>query len=534
MNESSEQPTTTKKDQIREAAEASLETFIRLVHPLRVLGSVHIEVIDWWTRPGAKSHQLLLLPRDHGKSALVAYRVAWEITKNPAIRILYVSSTNNLASKQLKFIKDILTSPIYQYYWPDMVHKEEGKREKWTEQEFSVDHPLRRKEAVRDPTVFTAGLTTSITGLHCDIAVLDDVVVDDNANNQEGRTKVANQASYLASIMGAEDRQWVVGTRYHPKDLYSDFISTTYEVYDENGNLEKEEELFEVFQREVEDKGDGTGEFLWPRQQRFDGKWFGFDRNILARKRSQYSDKAKFRAQYYNNPNLSGGSSFDPKDFQYYNPKLLTQDMQGWYYNGNKLNVSAAIDFAFSLKKRADYTCIVVVGVDSHHNYYILDIDRFKTQLISDYYDRMLRLHQKWGFRKLRAEISVAQEIIVKDLKDNYIRPNGLLLTINEHRPTRHMGTKEERIEAVLQPKYANKQIYHYIGGNCQTLEEELLQARPAHDDIKDCLSSAIEDAVPPSGGFMGGARSRPGRVRVNGQSYATSELTNKRFGGIG
>jgi len=27
-----------------------------------------------------------------------------------------------------------------------MVHQEEAKREKWTEREISVDHPLRKKE----------------------------------------------------------------------------------------------------------------------------------------------------------------------------------------------------------------------------------------------------------------------------------------------------------------------------------------------------------------------------------------------------
>src|SRR6478735_11297992 len=97
-----------KKDQIRAQAEGSLEAFIRLVHPRRVLGSIHVDVINWWTREDAKSYQLVLLPRDHGKSAMVAYRVAWEITRNPTVRVLYISSTANLAEKQLKFIKDIL------------------------------------------------------------------------------------------------------------------------------------------------------------------------------------------------------------------------------------------------------------------------------------------------------------------------------------------------------------------------------------------------------------------------------------------
>jgi hypothetical protein len=189
-----------KRDLIRLQAEGDLESFIRLVHPQRVLGAVHSELIRWWTREDAKSHQLTLLPRDHMKSALIAFRVAWEITKNPCVRVLYISSTANLAEKQLKFIKDILTSDIYTFYWPEMLHRDEGKREKWTSTEFSVDHPLRKAEAVRDPTVFTGGLTTTITGLHCDIAVLDDVVIRENAYTEDGRDKVKGQYSLLSSI----------------------------------------------------------------------------------------------------------------------------------------------------------------------------------------------------------------------------------------------------------------------------------------------------------------------------------------------
>src|SRR5258708_25323773 len=132
-----------KREERRHLAESSLEEFIKLVHPNRLLGNIHREVISWWTSSNAKSHQLLLLPRDHMKSALIAYRVAWELTRDPSLRILYISSTRNLAIKQLKFIKDILTDATYRTYWPNMFNKEEAKREKWTENEISVDHPRR-------------------------------------------------------------------------------------------------------------------------------------------------------------------------------------------------------------------------------------------------------------------------------------------------------------------------------------------------------------------------------------------------------
>src|SRR3989304_4428807 len=136
----------TKTDLIRQAAEGDLLTFIKLVAPHRVLGACHEEIISWWTRENAGDHQLLLMPRDHQKSALVAYRVVWEITKNPEITILYVSATATLAEKQLYFIKNILDSKIYRRYWPEMIHPDEGKREIWNAREIAVDHPKRKLE----------------------------------------------------------------------------------------------------------------------------------------------------------------------------------------------------------------------------------------------------------------------------------------------------------------------------------------------------------------------------------------------------
>ena len=68
-------------------------------------------------------------------------------------------------------------------------------------------------------------------------------------------------------------------------------------------------------------------------------------------------------------------------------------------------------------------------------------------------------------------------------------------LSVEEFRPSRWQGSKEERILAILEPRYTNKQIWHPRSGNIQILEEELVFANPSHDDVKDSLSSAIEMA---------------------------------------
>lgn len=504
------------KDEIRETAEADLLAFIRLLAPHLALGQCHIELINWWQSTARKQNRIVLFPRGHLKSKLMAYKTAWELTKNPADTILYISATAGLAEKQLYLIKMILTSPTYQKYWPDMVHPEEGKRERWTVNEIAVDHPLRKKEGIRDPSVKAVGLTGNITGFHATKIKLDDIVVPKNAYTEDGRGKVAALVSQLASIEEPESEMDCVGTRYHGKDQYATFLEQTYFVYDENGEPVREEPLWDSYMRVVET----NGVFLWPRTRRDDGKAFGFDANVLSKIKAKYEDVTQYFAQYYNNPNDPGNARIDRTKFQYYDRRFLTNENDRWYINGKRLNVFAGMDFAYSLAKKADFTTLVVVGIDEDNFYYILDIYRFKTGKINQYFEVILDSYRKWGYRKIRCETTTAQAVIVRDLKENYIVPNNLALIVDEYHPTRHQGSKEERIAATLEPKYDNQQVWHYKGGETNNLEEELIQARPQHDDIKDGLTAAIDICQAPP----------KRRQRVERSSNV---IYHSRFGGV-
>lgn len=512
------------RDEIRQMAEDDLLLFARLINPNRVYGAVHEEIFRWWTREEAKDNQLVLLPRDHQKSHCVAVRVAWEITRDPATTILYVSATAGLAEKQLYAVKNILTSKIYRRYWPEMVHEQEGKRERWTTTEICVDHPLRAKEGVRDSTIYAAGLTTNVTGFHCQIAVLDDLVVPTNAYTASGRESVAAMYSQLSSIETTDAKEWVVGTRYHPDDLYNSLLDMEEEIYNMDGELIDAKKVYEVFERVVEDSvsRDGSGEFLWPRQRRDDGKYFGFDAAQLARKRAKYQDKSQFYAQYYNDPNDPLNAPIVRDWFQYYDKKNIECINGNWYYKDRRLNIIAAIDFAFSVRKKSDFTAIVVIGVDFENNIYVLDIIRFKTDMIKTMFEKLLEVHNKWDFRKVRAEVSVGQGTIVTQFRE-YMKDYGVFFSIDEHRPTRHDGTKEERIDMALRPRYENLTVWHYKGGNCQLLEEELGLAHPEHDDMKDALASAVSIAKAPM----------RQRAKQKSNVIPMGAIGSHRFGGI-
>ena len=477
----------TEKELVRQAAEEDLLTFIRLVAPHRVLGSVHEELCAWWQRQDAKDNQLVLLPRDHQKSAMIAYRVAHHITKYPEATVLYVSATANLAEKQLKAVKDVLLSDIYRFYWPEMVNEMEGKRERWAADEISVDHPKRKAEGIRDATIKAAGITANVTGLHCSVAILDDVVVPDNAYSQIGRDQVRAFYSQLSSIESTGAKEWAVGTRYHPGDLYKDMMEMTEAYYDDVTEDDVELEVYETFERTVEI----NGEFLWPKQRRTDGKTFGFDQKELARKKAKYLDITQFYAQYYNNPNAVETQLIDRSRFNYYEKDKIENFSGAWYFGDKLLHVYAAMDFAYTVNHNSDYTVIAVVGVDEDNNYYVLDIDRFKTNKISVMYDRAESVFRKWRFKKMRCEVVAAQRLIVSQFRD-YMRSQNIVFTIDEYNPPKTMN-KAERIASILEPRYTNNQIWHYKGGNCQVLEEELIMNNPEHDDVKDALAACVE-----------------------------------------
>lgn len=508
--------------ELRDMAREDLYFFAKLVNPGYVYGDIHRECFKWmqnysiYGQSEDNSNKLIMLPRAHLKSHMVATWAAWIITRHPEISILYLSATAELAEKQLFSIQNILGSTIYQRYFPEYINPQEGKREKWSIRKFSIDHEKRREEAIRDETVATAGLTTNTTGWHADIIIADDLVVPENAYTVDGREGVVKKTSQFTSIRNAGGFTMACGTRYHPGDIYATWKEQQYDVYDDEGELSEQKPVWEVKEYAVED----NGVFIWPKAMRSDGKFFGFDKSVLARIRAEYEDKVQFHAQYYNNPNDPGSNRINRDRFQYYDKKWLRQEGGHWYFKRSRLNVYAAIDFAFSLNKKADDSVIVVLGVDPDGFYYILDIDVFKTDSMKAYFDHVANLHSKWEFKKLRAEVSVAQSIIVNDLKDE-MRRNGLSLTIDEHRPNRHEGSKEERIAAALEHRYENMSMWHFKGGYTDMLEEQLVLARPKNDDIKDCLASAVSIAV------------KPKHVRYTESGSDNVVRFNSRFGGV-
>ena len=502
---------------VRQAAVNNFEAFIRLMAPYQMLAHCHI-VMAKWVQEKDDENKLLLWPRDHGKSRYCAFYTAWQIIRDPATTIIYASATAEKAEEQLRFIKSIIDSKIARRYFPELLLAEEGRREAWNKTYIIVDHPIRKTEGVVDSTVMTCGLEKTITGKHCKRLILDDVVVPEN-NTETGRKDVNSWVAQAASITSADSSIFAVGTRYHPKDAYQTMMDMVYEedVEDEDGEIISEaRELFNIMIDNVEEDGD----FLWPRQQRKDGKWFGFNKTILARKRSVYEANhqiTQFFAQYYNDPNDKTTAPISRELFKYYSKSDCVYSNGLWEINGVPCHVFAACDMASTVADSSDYTVVIVGAIDIHNNRYILDINRFRSDKISEI-DRAIKAsYERFRFKQLRIEAVSGFRLVAQDLADR-LYDAGIRIPIDIYVPPNNIA-KAVRVNGILEPLYQSGAVYHYRSGNCQILEDELVSVSPQHDDTKDAWAMCVDIMKLP-------LRRRP-RQNRNVVSF------NRRFGGV-
>lgn len=246
---------TKKQREIRDLVLNDLEAFIKLVSPHMDIADCHRDMIKFLTNEEASTHQLILYPRYHSKSTIIGYYCGWRIVRDPLITILYASATATLAEAAVGLIKNIIDNDAIRKYFPELLGREEGKRELWRQDRIAVDHPIRKELKIRDATIFATGAGKNITGLHFDMIILDDIVAPTtelDPLSSVGRENARRWVSFATSILAPDGEIKVVGTRYHSEDIYNSFITMAEPIFDDDGNIVGEEPIYEVLERKVE------------------------------------------------------------------------------------------------------------------------------------------------------------------------------------------------------------------------------------------------------------------------------------------
>lgn len=520
------------KNERRQLLEDDLWLFAQFCLPHFSFGDIHRDVFRLF---GSKDRQksmpniLALIPRDHLKSVMVAVYSCWRVARNPAYTILYISANEDLGRLQMSFIQNIFQSKEFRTLWPDHFVPEQGRRDKWTGLALNTDHPLRTQRNIRDETIAVKTVKADKTGRHPDEIIYDDLVVPNNAYTELGRSEVRRGASEAVSLAKSSALMTAVGTVYHPKDQYAVWKDSSYNDYTDAGEFIGQERLWHVIEHQVEDNGDGTGNYLWPRVWNPGLKeWFGWDIRSISKKKAEYvsnGESTQFYAQYYMQANDPSSHRLRYDQFTYFTPKHLLWKDGHWEYNGKKLTIgcfmdAATTDAASRNAKKADYTALAVIGIDTEGFYYVLQLEQFQTDQRSVYNDHVIQLWKKWGFKEIHIELENAGKIIAEGMKEQLIREGYSLIVTGKAAPR---GTsKAERHASITMPRYEQGIVLHNKGGWTTELEEQIVMERPAHDDLLDVVTMGIENLKQPY-------RSQ--------WSYSSDETTNviaahSRFGG--
>lgn len=170
--------------------------------------------------PGSRGSRRVLIniPPNHAKSMTITIEYAtYLLAKNPNLKIMIISKTQDQAKKFLYAIKQRMTHPRYAKFQMAFGPPEgwRAASDQWSATKIYLGGET--EDGSKDPSVEAVGMGGQIYGNRADLCILDDTVTLANAGQWENQMDWIRQE--VASRLG-EGQLLVVGTRVAPMDLY--------------------------------------------------------------------------------------------------------------------------------------------------------------------------------------------------------------------------------------------------------------------------------------------------------------------------
>jgi predicted phage terminase large subunit-like protein len=407
---------------------------------------------------GAPDGYLDLWFREGYKSTILTYALTiQDILNDPDIRVGIFSYNRPSAKKAMGMIKaEFETNALLKELFPDVLWANpKSESPKWSEDEGII---VKRKVNAKEATVEAWGLVDGQpTGRHFSLMVYDDVVTLDSVTTPEMCMKTTGAWAMSRNLGARGGRVRYIGTRYNYNDTYGEIMRREaakpriYPVYDENHNpvLLTEEEI--------------------------------------SAKRREFGPYV-FASQMLQNPVADEAQNFKEEWLQTWAVQTTAN-----------LRIYILVDPASKKKKHSDYTAMLVVGLGTDKNYYIIDMIRDRLNL-TERTLMLFNLHKMYrpvatGYEEygMQSDIEHLQYVMEKENYRFPIYPLG-----------GNVG-KEDRIRAMV-PIFEQKRVYlpqmcirprsdGKVVDLTKVFIEEEYKTFPvgAHDDMLDALARILD-----------------------------------------
>lgn len=455
--------------------------------------------------------QRLELPREWGKTTVVSQALIIQlICSNPDISVLLCNEKEGNAQDILRAIKSVFESnDFFRALFPEVVPPDFNNTT-WSASRIVVPRKSGRKE----PTVFVIGVGGTVTGMHPDVILVDDMLSRDAMENARAGSwqimhqtnRWINQLRMLVSKQYAKWRIYFIGTRWWHGDSYDHIdlaygygeASTTYALRIPLPNGEVQMLTASVmgdlvtFKRAAIENGRST----------FPEKWTLED---LARMR--LVDEALFACNMMNNPSDDRTATFKEA---WLKTHTWPDDRTILYTDGGaKKRMVALADLdvlflvdpgGFSARRTEDRArpAVVVVGDDRAGMYHILDIYNEKDTFLAAI-SQIVAWITRYQPRKVYTERAGQQAAFAQLLREE-IRKAGLNTVVDDTTLKPGATAKEVRILS-LEPYFQRGQFTIGTGPAFHTFREQYTQfPRTARFDVLDVLAYLPRVAKPRAG----------------------------------
>lgn len=416
------------------------DLFLAHYFPHRVEGleEFHLRLIDTAT---TKRRGLILYPAAHGKTTLVSTLLPiWALCCDSNIRIGMIAKNDIDAKGIMTSVHAELAGndELIRDFGPFKPHDSEGKP--WALEKMSIH---KRTSRNKEPTIaaFGSGARTTL-GHRTDWTICDDVVTEKNSATPEQRAKVREwfAQSVMTMAEGRDDRITVVGTLFHPADLYHDLLELTnpdtgvplWDLQREDAILDEEEHITLWPTR-------------WPWKRLMESKAEMGTLDFNKRLRNIAVDKSRmaFREEY-----VKGGWI---ERIQYVG--CIDKNFKVGDYDPT-WRLVGGFDPAVGLTKSAKFCAHIVVAEGSCREHdrcrWIIDLQRDQMTLPQQA-DLIVDLHQKYNLMTTRVEANSYQGGLFQAIQER-MENRGLALRIEPHYTTKHNKPDPEIGVAAMSP----------------------------------------------------------------------------------
>jgi len=314
---------------------------------------------------GEMPRLIVCMPPRHGKTQLVSKLfLAWYLARNPYNSTVLATYNKEFAGDFGREVRDYFQSEMFQSMFPDFTLRKGS----------ASAYRMVTKE--RGTAVFV-GVGTALTGRGFHLGVIDDPFKDgEEADSQLVRDKRWDWFTkvFLTRQMTIGSSIIITLTRWHEDDIVGRLIDPDNPNYDAIEAKKWKIINFPFFAEEEDPLKRAPGDVLWP--ERFTREFGEAQQRINPR---------AFQALYQQRPTAQEGSYFKKAWLQYYDNPPKKSEMR----------IYAASDHAVGVSERNDKTCMIVAGVATNGDIYLLDCvwGRFDAQ---QQVEHMIDLMRKW------------------------------------------------------------------------------------------------------------------------------------------